>query len=306
MKNYKQILENAKGMIEATKTSTGKLKDACWKGFTAVGTKTKGGRTVPNCVPIKDSVEIDGESIEEMIANAKNLLVELQTPERRDEMEKTIKILRGKAKEKTQKWAEHDDESFPSRTSKIGDEYVAAINKLEAMFTKQQTERKSKTVYGLGGNIVKKVDGKPIQEVKYKPMPGTLNYGVNGDDLSRYMGAAKPLMQRKTDARGNLIKQPKRDMSGMTTSAAVKMAKDLIKTLTQKAPNNTSIEVIGSSGGKTYSFYIRRGKISGQDVWVAEKSGNKVELNAAGTGLQVVDAKTHRIILDRGTDVYWN
>ena len=176
MKDYKQILENAKGMIEATKKSTGKLGDACWKGFTAVGTKTKGGRTVPNCVPIKDSVEIDG---------------------------------------------------------------------------------------------------KPIQEVKYKPMPGTLNYGVNGDDLSRYMGAAKPLMQRKTDARGNLIKKPKRDMSGMTTSAAIKMAKDLIKTLTQK-------------------------------VWVAAKSGNRVELNAAGTGLQVVDAKTHRVMLDRGTDVYWN
>lgn len=202
MKNYKQILENAKGMIEATKKSTGKLKDACWKGFTAVGTKTKGGRTVPNCVPIKDSVEID--------------------------------------------------------------------------------------------------------EVKFKPMPGTLNYGVNGDDPSRYMGAAKPLMQRKTDARGNLIKKPKRDMSGMSANDAVKMAKDLIKTLTQKAPNNTSIEVIGSSGGKTYSFYIRRGKISGQDVWVAAKSGNTVELNAAGTGLQVVDAKSRRIMLDRGTDVYWN
>lgn len=202
MKNYKQILENAKGMIEATKKSTGKLKDACWKGFTAVGTKTKGGRTVPNCVPIKDSVEID--------------------------------------------------------------------------------------------------------EVKFKPMPGTLNYGVNADDPSRYMGAAKPLMQRKTDARGNLIKKPKRDMSGMSANDAVKMAKDLIKTLTQKAPNNTSIEVIGSSGGKTYSFYIRRGKISGQDVWVAAKSGNTVELNAAGTGLQVVDAKSRRIMLDRGTDVYWN
>ena len=202
MKDYKQILENAKGMIEATKKSTGKLGDACWKGFTAVGTKTKGGRTVPNCVPIKDSVEID--------------------------------------------------------------------------------------------------------EVKFKPMPGTLNYGVNGDDPSRYMGAAKPLMQRKTDARGNLIKKPKRDMSGMSANDAVKMAKDLIKTLTQKAPNNTSVEVIGSSGGKTYSFYIRRGKISGQDVWVAAKSGNRVELNAAGTGLQVVDAKSRRVILDRGTDVYWN
>lgn len=70
MKDYKQILENAKGMVEATKKSTGKLKDACWKGFTAVGTKTKGGRTVPNCVPIKNSFEVDGDSLEEVTTKA--------------------------------------------------------------------------------------------------------------------------------------------------------------------------------------------------------------------------------------------
>lgn len=29
------------------------LKDACWKGYEAVGMKTKNGRKVPNCVPVK-------------------------------------------------------------------------------------------------------------------------------------------------------------------------------------------------------------------------------------------------------------
>jgi hypothetical protein len=28
--------------------------DPCWKGYTQVGTKTKGGKPVPNCVPQKD------------------------------------------------------------------------------------------------------------------------------------------------------------------------------------------------------------------------------------------------------------
>ena len=28
-------------------------KKSCWKGYTAYGTKKKGGRTVPNCVPNK-------------------------------------------------------------------------------------------------------------------------------------------------------------------------------------------------------------------------------------------------------------
>jgi hypothetical protein len=29
------------------------LKDACWKGYTALGMKTKNGKKVPNCVPDK-------------------------------------------------------------------------------------------------------------------------------------------------------------------------------------------------------------------------------------------------------------
>jgi hypothetical protein len=41
---------NEQGYVEKT---TGDLKDACWDGYTAVGMKKKGGRMVPNCVPIK-------------------------------------------------------------------------------------------------------------------------------------------------------------------------------------------------------------------------------------------------------------
>jgi hypothetical protein len=42
---------------EEVEKPTGKLKDACWTGYTAVGTKKKNGRTVPNCVP--EEVELD-------------------------------------------------------------------------------------------------------------------------------------------------------------------------------------------------------------------------------------------------------
>tara|TARA_R110000868_G_scaffold179679_2_gene419865 strand:- start:423 stop:707 length:285 start_codon:yes stop_codon:yes gene_type:complete len=47
MKSFKQYLEEVK-------KPTGKLKDACWTGYTAVGMKNKGGRQVPNCVPVKE------------------------------------------------------------------------------------------------------------------------------------------------------------------------------------------------------------------------------------------------------------
>lgn len=44
MKTYNQF-------INEVKKPTGDLKGACWKGYTAVGMKDKGGRKVPNCVP---------------------------------------------------------------------------------------------------------------------------------------------------------------------------------------------------------------------------------------------------------------
>ena len=40
-----------KMFLEEVKKPTGKLKNTCWKGYVAVGTKEKNGREVPNCVP---------------------------------------------------------------------------------------------------------------------------------------------------------------------------------------------------------------------------------------------------------------
>ena len=40
-----------------TEEATGGLKKACWEGYTAVGMKTKNGRKVPNCVPVKKDAE---------------------------------------------------------------------------------------------------------------------------------------------------------------------------------------------------------------------------------------------------------
>jgi len=76
MKTFKQHLEEVK-------KPTGKLKKACWTGYTAVGTKEKGGRTVPNCVPVKESKDDDvGEMIKDklriIIHNAEKMHEELK------------------------------------------------------------------------------------------------------------------------------------------------------------------------------------------------------------------------------------
>jgi len=57
-----EVAKHEKAMHkEDVKEPTGDLKDACWKGYTAVGMKMKNGRKVPNCVPVKEEEEIDEE-----------------------------------------------------------------------------------------------------------------------------------------------------------------------------------------------------------------------------------------------------
>jgi predicted kinase len=51
-------------LAEKVVKSTGGLKDACWKGYTAVGTKKKNGKTVPNCVP--EEAELDEITIAQL------------------------------------------------------------------------------------------------------------------------------------------------------------------------------------------------------------------------------------------------
>jgi hypothetical protein len=43
----------------ASKKSYASLRKACWKGYEAIGVKEKSGRTVPNCVPVKEEQDQD-------------------------------------------------------------------------------------------------------------------------------------------------------------------------------------------------------------------------------------------------------
>jgi len=56
-----------KDYLTEVKEPTGSLKDACWKGYTAVGMKMKNGKKVPNCVPKNEEVEAQFDLIEEMV-----------------------------------------------------------------------------------------------------------------------------------------------------------------------------------------------------------------------------------------------
>ena len=59
-----------KDYLIEVKEPTGSLKDACWKGYTAVGMKMKNGKKVPNCVPVKEqTVDEQFDLIEEMVSD---------------------------------------------------------------------------------------------------------------------------------------------------------------------------------------------------------------------------------------------
>jgi hypothetical protein len=62
---WDQQLQHVKkrAMQEKVDKPTGELKDACWKGYTAVGMKMKDGKKVPNCVPTNESKDMKSARI---------------------------------------------------------------------------------------------------------------------------------------------------------------------------------------------------------------------------------------------------
>jgi len=69
--------------------ATGDLKDSCWKGYTAVGTKKKNGREVPNCVPVKKKKTSDhSENPMDEMAIGNSLPKEPGTGPRKDDNSK--------------------------------------------------------------------------------------------------------------------------------------------------------------------------------------------------------------------------
>lgn len=140
------------------------------------------------------------------------------------------------------------------------------------------------------------------------PGLGSIGYGVNLDDPKRFVGSQNPLKPRKTDAMGNVILKPNPKAWSATkklTKAALDDAKDMILALSIK-PVNIKIEIMGRErDGKPRSMFIKKAMKLGRETYVS-MSGKEVELKAAGTGLQVLDKASRRILLDRGYDMLWD
>lgn len=140
------------------------------------------------------------------------------------------------------------------------------------------------------------------------PSLGTIGYGVNLDDPQRFVGSQNPLRARITDPMGNVTRKPNPKAWSATrkmTQSAIDTAKDMIMTLSIK-PVGIKIEIMGKRrDGTSQSMFIRKALKMGRETYVS-MSGKEVELKAAGTGLQVLDKATRRILIDRGEDMLWD
>jgi hypothetical protein len=143
------------------------------------------------------------------------------------------------------------------------------------------------------------------------PALGTFRSGmqVDTDDPQYYAGALKS-KPRKTDAAGNMLKTQKQKEKASagwaktqaTVQSNIATAQDLIDTAEIK-PVGTTFEIYGKKGGKEATVKVKKVMKMGDVVYMVGTT--EVELYAAGTGLQVLNKKTRKAVLDAGNDMIW-
>ena len=146
--------------------------------------------------------------------------------------------------------------------------------------------------------------------VKWNDADGWHEEEIPEDELPGfYDRAAQPLKARKTDRLGNIMNPPKAGAEKKTDSAMASNKKNAqeIVDIFKKKPMKTPITVYGKKYGKTddYEMVIVRRMYMGDEVYVVKSSGRFVEMRVGVSGLQIVDIKTKKILLDKGNDAIW-
>jgi hypothetical protein len=124
-----------------------------------------------------------------------------------------------------------------------------------------------------------------------------------------YDRAADPMKQRKTDRFGNIMKTPAKGAEKKTEKAMAantKNAEEILDIFDRK-PMKTPITIYGKKWGKRdeYEMVVLKRLYQGNEVFVVKSSGRFVELRPTSAGLQVIDVKTKKILLDKGNDATW-
>ena len=145
------------------------------------------------------------------------------------------------------------------------------------------------------------------RESKYKDFqPAERAYLATGM-ISPTVDPRQKVAKRKSDARG-IVAKGSGDFSGAAKAvdANKKNAQSIIDIFHNK-PHGTKITVYGKKHGKDaeHTMKISKTRKMGADVHVVHGTDRVVHLNPSGAGLQVIDARTKKILLDKGHDAEW-
>ena len=125
--------------------------------------------------------------------------------------------------------------------------------------------------------------------------------------ISPEVDPTKKVAKRKSDARG-IVAKGSGDFSGATKAVEKNRenAKSIIDVF-QRKPHGTKVTVYGKKHGKDteHTLKISKTRKMGSDVHVIHGTDRVVHLNPSGAGLQVIDAKSRKILLDKGHDAEW-
>jgi hypothetical protein len=130
------------------------------------------------------------------------------------------------------------------------------------------------------------------------------------ENIPAHIDPTKRLKKRTTDKRGIVpVKKPDFDTPEEAAKHNQKVAHDIISAIHAK-PHGTPVNLYGRKRGegtdaKERKVRVSKKRIMGQDVHVIHGTDRQVHLNPSGAGLQVIDAKSKRMILDRGNDADW-
>jgi hypothetical protein len=106
-----QLIKYAEQVILQEK-KTLKNSNPCWKGYHPVGTKKKGGRTVPNCVPTEESIGNQynhGSGTIERVQDMPKFMEQGSEPHLLGKLEKTGQVVRIIKRVKHVQFSEHPD-----------------------------------------------------------------------------------------------------------------------------------------------------------------------------------------------------
>ena len=114
----KNVSDNMDGEDHITREEK-KMKgaDPCWKGYQMVGSKKKGGRTVPNCVP-EEVVQEGIGGIEDSPLSATNSVKAMESEQRKKNM-KSARMIKSIYKKKGKNESTYDWEKDDKPSAKI-------------------------------------------------------------------------------------------------------------------------------------------------------------------------------------------